>query len=158
MPTASSHTIEIDEVGEKIWISYPSVIEETDEYLKTQVLIELGGRNVIDPNEVQRITPVADATECPGSDVTVLSLMRTFWEKATLIDVECNRDKLKANPERSSRHWCDLVMLFRHESGQLAVNDRLLFEDVVYHKKIFFDSSSSNYDVCLEGDLNLLSE
>ena len=162
LKTAKSHTVKVDETGEKIWVSYPSVVEETDEYLKADVLIELGGRNVIDPNEIHCITPyVADITEdvtYPSSDVTVLSPKRTFWEKATLIHVECNRDKLKANPERLSRHWYDLVMLSRHESGQVAVNDRNLFEDVVHHKKVFFDSSTANYDSCLAGELKLLPE
>jgi len=37
--------------GEKIWITYPSVVEDTDEYIRSQVLIEFGGRNVINPNE-----------------------------------------------------------------------------------------------------------
>ena len=162
LSTADSHVVTTDDSGEKIWISYPSAVEETDEYLKANVLVELGGRNVIDPNEVHCITPyVADVTEgvsYPSCDVTVLSPKRTFWEKATLIHVECNRDKLKANPERLSRHWYDLVMLFRHESGQFAVNDRLLFEDVVNHKKVFFDSSTANYGMCLENALKLLPE
>ena len=34
--------------GEKIWITSPSVMEDTDEYIRPQVLIELGGRNVND--------------------------------------------------------------------------------------------------------------
>lgn len=160
LKTAKFHTIKADELGEKIWVSYPSVAEETDEYLKSNVLIELGGRNVIDPNETHSITPyVADITKgvtYPSSDVTVLSPKRTFWEKATLIHVECNRDRLKGNPERLSRHWYDLVMLSRHESGQVAVNDRKLFEDVVHHKKVFFDSSKANYEACLQNSLQLI--
>jgi len=31
----------------------------------------------------------------PSAEVTVLSPERTFWEKATFIHVECNRDKIK---------------------------------------------------------------
>lgn len=39
--------VEIDETGEKLWVTYPSVTEEVDEYLKSAVLIELGGRNEV---------------------------------------------------------------------------------------------------------------
>jgi len=43
LPTADQHTVEVDGGGEKIWITYPSVVEVTDEYIRSQVLIELGG-------------------------------------------------------------------------------------------------------------------
>ena len=160
LPTAIHHEITADETGEKIWLSFPSVVEATDEYLKTQVLIELGGRNVIDPNEVHTITPyVAQITKgvtYPISDVVVLSPERTFWEKATLIHVECSRGEIKQNAARLSRHWYDLVMLAQHASGKTAINNRELFEDVISHKKVFFNASYANYDACLQGQLKLL--
>ncbi|MCH8552914.1 MAG: nucleotidyl transferase AbiEii/AbiGii toxin family protein [Natronospirillum sp.] len=160
LPTAGHHTIKIDQSGEKIWVSFPSVTEEADEYLKSHVLIELGGRNVIDPNERHTISPyVATMTaelDYPTSEVVVLSPERTFWEKATLIHVECNRGQLKENADRLSRHWYDLVMLSRHASGQAAVRNRDLFEDVVCHKKVFFKASHANYDACLVSHLQLL--
>ena len=48
LPTADQHTVEVDGGGEKIFITYPSVVEVTDEYIRSQVLFELGGRNVND--------------------------------------------------------------------------------------------------------------
>lgn len=160
LPRVEAGSIQIDETGEKIWISFPSVVEEKDEYLKSPVLIELGGRNVIDPNEVHSISPyVAEITagvSYPTCEVTVLSPQRTFWEKATLIHVECNRGEMKQNVERLSRHWYDLTMLAKHEAGQAAVQNRELFEDVIGHKKIFFNASYANYDGCLAGELKLL--
>ncbi len=162
LPSADHHTVEVDETGEKIWISFPSVTEAHDEYLKSQVLIELGGRNVIDPNERHWISPdVAELTpevDYPASEVVVLSPERTFWEKATLIHVECHRGQLKASAERLSRHWYDLVMLAQHASGQAAIHNRELFEEVVRHKQVFFNASYANYDACLEGQLKLLPE
>lgn len=162
LPTAERHTIEVDETGEKVWVSFPSVTEEADDYLKTQVLIELGGRNVIDPNERHTISPYVAALtaelDYPTSEVVVLSPERTFWEKATLIHVECNRGQLKENAERLSRHWYDLVMLSRHTSGQAAIQNRDLLEDVVRHKKVFFKASYANYEACLESQLQLLPE
>ncbi|MBO6522115.1 nucleotidyl transferase AbiEii/AbiGii toxin family protein [Thalassospira sp.] len=156
------HDIRVDESGEKIWFSYPSVIEAQDEYLKSEVLIELGGRNVIDPNERHEIepyvAPLAEGLEFPEATVTVLSPSRTFWEKATLIHVECNRGRLKESPERLSRHWYDLTQLAKHPTGQSAINDRDLFEDVVRHKEVFFNASYAKYDDCLHGRLLLLPD
>ena len=160
LPFGSEQTISIDDSGEKIWVSYPSVIESTDEYMKSEILIELGGRNVIDPNERHIITPyIAEMTKglnYPEGEVTVLSPARTFWEKATLIHVECNREQFKINAERLSRHWYDLVKISQHSSGKSAINDRYLFEDVIKHKKIFFNASYAKYDACLDNQLKLL--
>lgn len=162
LPTKKFHSIEIDDSGEKIWVSYPSVVEESDDYLKTRILIELGGRNVIDPNETHTITPyIASITEgvgYPSCQVVVLSPERTFWEKATLIHVECNRGELKQNAERLSRHWYDLVMLSKHQLGQSAINNRALFENVVEHKKVFYNARYASYDDCLAGSLKLLPD
>jgi len=160
LPIASKCNIEIDDTGEKIWLSYPSVIEETDDYLKSQVLVELGGRNVIDPNDTHSIRPyVSELTQglnYPTSKIVVLSPERTFWEKATLIHVECNRGEIKQNAQRLSRHWYDLVLLMKSDSGKNAVNNRGLLEEVVAHKKVFFNMGYANYDECLKGNLKLL--
>jgi len=51
LPNPEEYDIEVSGDGEKIWVRYPSAIEDGDEYLHSSVLIELGGRNVIDPNE-----------------------------------------------------------------------------------------------------------
>jgi len=162
LPTADQHSVEVDDGGEKIWVTYPSVVEDSDEYIRSQVLIELGGRNVIDPNETHTISPyIAELTQglvYPSSDVVVLSPERTFWEKATLIHVECNRGKLRESAERLSRHWYDLVMLARHPASRSALENRELFEEVVRHKKVFFHTSYADYDACLDGRLKLLPE
>ena len=48
LPMGDQHTVEVDGGGGKIWITYPSVVEVIDEYIRSQVLIGLGGRNVND--------------------------------------------------------------------------------------------------------------
>jgi hypothetical protein len=61
-----------------------------------RVLIEFGDRNITEPNEEHEVRPdIADhiaELEFPRSTVSVLSPARTFWEKATLRHVECQRD------------------------------------------------------------------
>ena len=159
LPSADQYRIRVDESGEKIWISYPSVVEQNDEYLKTEILLELGGRNIIDPNEKHIVQPytadVVPSLIFPEGEVIVLSPERTFWEKATLIHVECQRG-LRVGADRLSRHWYDLVKLASHDSGQRAILNHDLFKDVVKHKSVFFNTSYANYDQCLEGKLVLI--
>nr|WP_260337782.1 nucleotidyl transferase AbiEii/AbiGii toxin family protein [Pasteurella testudinis] len=150
--------IRTDDSGEKIWLSYPSVLKSSNTYMKEEVLIELGGRNVIDPNDIHRIeTYIGQQNpefDLPSSDIVVLSPQRTFWEKATLIHVECHRG-LRENAERLSRHWYDLVKLYNQEIGKQAMNNRILLEDVVTHKSLFFNASYAHYDDCLRGGFRL---
>ena len=106
------HDIHVGDDGETIRFAYPSAVEEFGGYVRSEVLLEFGGRNVIDPNERHTIIPDLAALipnlAYPAATVTVLSPARTFWEKATLIHVECRRRRLADRPERLSRHWFDL--------------------------------------------------
>ena len=104
---------------------------------------------------------MADLTpdlDYPAAAVTVLSPVRTFWEKATLIHVECHRRRLANHPERLSRHWFDLTRLAAHDIGRAALADRELLEDVVRHKRVFFYAGYANYNQCLDGRLRLVPD
>lgn len=82
--------------------------------------------------------------------------MRTFWEKATLIHVECHRERLLNTPERLSRHWYDLFMLNNSWVGEQALSTNEILKSVIEHKKAFFNASYANYDDCLSGKFRLI--
>ena len=161
-PASDRHAIRIGEDGERVWFAYPSAVENPVGCLTTGVLLEFGGRNVVDPNERHGIVPdiatLTPALDWPAAMVTVLSPARTFWEKATLAHVECNWRRLSASPERLSRHWFDLACLARHGVGRAALVDRALLEDVVRHKTVFFNASYARYDLCLNGGFRLVPD
>jgi hypothetical protein len=94
----------------------------------------------------------------PSAKVSVLSPLRTFWEKATLIHVECYRPEPRIGADRLSRHWSDLAALADHDIGKRAVADRAMLADVVKHKAVFFYSAHANYDAVLGGELRLVPE
>ncbi|QWT42252.1 nucleotidyl transferase AbiEii/AbiGii toxin family protein [Dickeya dadantii] len=155
-------TIEISDNAEELRLYYPSAVENTDPYLRPSVLIEFGGRNATFPKDVLTIVPdiASDVPELvfPTAKVAVLSPMRTFWEKATLIHVECNRPGLRESAERLSRHWYDLARLADHDIGHQALNDVALLRDVLNIKETFFRSGFSHYDRCLTGELRLIPD
>lgn len=157
---ADKTPIEIDSEREGIRIYYPSVLE-VESYLGNSVLIEFGGRNTTDPSERHVVRPdIADSIaglSFPAAHVNVLSPRRTFWEKATLMHVACHR-KERRQADRLARHWYDLAMLADHKIGKQALTDRLLLEDVVKHKKVFFSAVHAHYDECLLGKLKLIPD
>lgn len=159
---AAAFRLELSENGEQMRLHYPSVLEAPGDYMGNSVLIEFGGRNITQPNAEYNvepdIAPNVTGLAFPRSTVSVLSPARTFWEKATLMHVECQRNEFRASAERLSRHWYDLAMLADCVHGQTAVEDRALLEDVVKHKKVFYNASYANYDACLVGRLRLIPE
>lgn len=159
---ADAFQLEVSDDGEQMRVHYQSVLETPGDYVGNSVLIEFGGRNITEPNEEHEVRPdiaehVAEL-DFPRSTVSVLSPARTFWEKATLMHVECQREVFRTGAERLSRHWYDLAMLADIEHGQAAVADRALLADVVKHKKVFYNASYANYDACLTGQLRLIPE
>ena len=156
------YDIHVDEDGETVRFAYPSAVDAPDSYVASEVLLEFGGRNVIDPNERHAIIPdmaaLTDGLDYPAATVTVLCPARTFWEKATLIHVACHRRQLANKPDRLSRHWFDLMCLGAHDIGRTAIVDRNLLVDVVRHKKVFFHAGNANYDRCLDGRLRLVPD
>ena len=156
------YDIHIGEDGETVRFAYPSAVEAPDSYVASEILLEFGGRNVIDPNERHAIVPdmagLTDGLDYPTATVTVLSPTRTFWEKATLIHAACHRRRLANRPDRLSRHWFDLACLAAHPVGRAALADRVLLADVVRHKTVFFHAGNANYDRCLAGRLRLVPD
>jgi len=154
-PEKPTGPLKISEDGEKLFIPYPSRFGKDE-----SVLLEFGGRNVIVPNEDRHLRPYIAAElpdlQFPEATVRVLSPSRTFWEKATLIHVACNRSGPKLDADRQSRHWHDLAVLADHKIGKTSITDRQLLEDVVKHKNIFFRASYTNYEACLSGSFRLI--
>jgi hypothetical protein len=154
--------IEVSDDAEKLWLYYPSAVENTDAYLRPSILIEFGGRNATLPQDTMTIVPdvATHVTDLafPSAQVAVLSPMRTFWEKATLIHVECHRPELRAGAERLSRHWYDLARLADHEVGRKALEDTELLRDVLHIKETFYRSGFSHYERCQAGGLRLIPD
>jgi hypothetical protein len=104
--------------GEQITISYPSAVSAKNPYIRDSVLLEFGGRNTLEPNAVHSVTTyLAQAEGIEGvhfpeaHGVVAIDVLRTFWEKVTLIHAACGKDPKSVRAERLSRHWYDLHMM-----------------------------------------------
>lgn len=159
---ASECQLSVSDDGESIHVEYPAVVGEAKGYLRDHVLVEFGGRNIIDPNEVHSIQPdivgLFEGIAFPKAEqVVVLSPARTFWEKVSLIHAQCNKP-IPEGKDRISRHWYDLSMLLQHEVGATAKNDLELLDDVIALKSVFYNSGTAHYGRCVAGELNLIPD
>lgn len=141
-------------------ISYESALGEGYKYVPQAVLLEFGGKNKMLPNEDHVLAPyiaeyITDLSY-PEASVVVLSPQRTFWEKATLIHAECNRDTMRPSVDRLSRHWYDLAKLAQHSIGEEAIINTDLLSDVVTCKEVLYYTARAKYEDCLNGNLRLV--
>lgn len=158
-----SFEITLSEDGEQLRFYYPSEIGESHGYLRDHVFLEFGVRNSTEPCEKHPIQTYLSQVitidlGLPKPIVNTLSPIRTFFEKATLIHVECHRDRMIKTPERLSRHWYDLFMLNNSWVGKQALDHSEILKSVIEHKKAFFNSSYANYDDCLISKFRLVPD
>lgn len=160
----NTFNITLSDNGEELRFYYPSVIDNltaSSGYLKDNVLIEFGAANITEPCSKHQISPylkqvASSDLDFPEPMINILSPIRTFWEKATLIHVECHHDNLNKDPERLSRHWYDLWMLNDSWVGKEALSSSEILKSVVQHKEAFYRAAYSHYDDCLGGKLRLI--
>lgn len=147
---------------------YPRSLSEAEYgglvYVTPTVRLELGARSDHEPAEDQVVRPYL-ADEFPGTiaspdcPVRVLAAERTFWEKATLLHAEAHRSEpAKASAERRSRHYYDLVMLWRCSVGRRALARLELLTVVAEHKRVYFPSTAAHYETARPGSLRLVPE
>ena len=140
-----------DPDGQTLLFDYPSAWPVAGvAYVRQTVKIEMGARADHWPCESKSVAPYV-AEEFPQAfretscAVKVLSVERTFWEKATILHAEFHRPADKAMPDRFSRHYCDFYELI-HRGVATAATQRLeLLERVAQHKILLFKSSWAKY-------------
>ena len=136
-----------------IEFSYPKGIPDSlaPGYITRAVRLELGCRGDQIPCEEAIVVPyAAEAFPSQFKDreakVRVISVERTFWEKATILHREYHRaENGKPVSERTFRHYHDVVLIAKHERGILAMKDFDLLEHVVAHKRHFFREGNAHY-------------
>ncbi len=129
--------------------------------MSREVKIECGARSDDWPAETKTITPyVAEAfpERIPdaATSLKVLSIERTFWEKATILHAEAHRDPAKATPARFSRHYADMAELSGHASVTASLARDDLRARVVQHKTVFFSSAWARYETAVIGSFCLV--
>jgi hypothetical protein len=157
----SLHLDNSDPDGQTLLFQYPTSFPvDATGYVRRAVKIEMGARSDHWPCETKTVTPyVAELFPQgfvePGCAVKVLSVERTFWEKATILHAEFHRPANKATPERYSRHYYDFYELIRKGASQSAIANLDLLARVAEHKSLFFKSSWARSNEAVKGTLRV---
>ena len=148
-----------------LWFAYPSALAQAGGYIAKQVKLEFGALTDQQPTGQHHVTallanaPGADlaaAYDDLGAGVVALEIIRTFWEKATILHAEYHRPAQQTLRDRFARHYADFEALWRHPSRDAALARLDLLADVVRHKGRFFASSWAHYDTAVPGSFRLV--
>lgn len=91
----------------------------------------------------------------PSASVRVLALVRTFWEKATILHALAHGGVERIRPGLS-RHYYDLSCLAIGPARQAAVSRLDLLSNVAEHKSRFFRAAWAKYEEARPSTLRLV--
>ena len=129
------------------------------------VALEFGGRATGEPHQVLPVACDMDGhvagVTFPVASPQVMSVARTFWEKATATHVYCAQGRIRG--ERYARHWHDLAAIMRSEHFAAVTGDQTVARAVAEHKSYFFSEKDArgaiiDYFAAVEGALQIVPE
>jgi hypothetical protein len=158
-----SYEIDAAAATPNLLFHYPSVTADEFAYVPKRVKMEFGSLTNQQPSTgavahtlIARALPDGALADLQ-SDVIVLDVSRTFWEKATILHAEHHRPMEQPIRDGFARHYSDFLALWQHDAAREAGLARLdLLADVAVHKSRYFASSWANYGAAKPGSLRLL--
>lgn len=147
---------------DKLLLRYPAVKQGTG-YVAPVVTLEFGGRATGEPHQAMPVTCDMDAqvdgVAFPTASPLVMSVARTFWEKATATHVYCVQGRIRG--ERYARHWHDLAAIMRSPYFGTAIENRAVARAVAEHKSHFFsekdgEGKAIDYFSAVGGNLQIV--
>lgn len=149
---------------DKLLLHYPAIKQGTG-YVSPVVTLEFGGRSTGEPHQVLPVTCDMDGhvegITFPSASPLVMSVARTFWEKATAAHVYCAQGRIRSG--RYARHWHDLAAIMRSTHFDAVIGDRAVAGAVAEHKSYFFSEKDAGGEVidyvrAVEGALQIVPE
>lgn len=135
----------------KIFVKYQSVCADPIEYLFPVVMLEIGARSLLEPNQqtnirsmVEELFPTIQTTLVDSQVATALA-SKTFLEKAFLLHELFSVEGRGENAERKSRHLYDLSRMMDKEFALDAIKDDELWESIRHHREIFTSVRGMDY-------------
>ncbi len=153
---------------EIININYDSVFSvsidgmDGNQYILPKVKVEVSGRSMSEPVSEIMIDSMIDQvySKAPFAEqkfmVRAVLPERTFLEKIFLLHEEFAKPKDLIRIERMSRHMYDIGQMLKTPIAERAVNDALLYRQVVEHRRTFIGLRGFDYDTLYPATLNIV--
>ena len=154
---------EIDDTSDphRIELEYNSIVEP-GEYIPQRVIIELGARALLEPNEQKIIQSIIgqiypeQAFTIQPFEVIVVVPTKTFLEKIMLLHEEFLKPIENIRHYRMSRHLYDIEKLMDHDYGKEAIKNKELFETLVQHRSKYTPIRGISYELHTPQTINFI--
>lgn len=154
---------DIDDTSDphRIELEYKSIVEP-GEYIPQRVIIELGARALLEPNEQKTIQSIIgqiypeQAFTIQPFEVIVVVPTKTFLEKIMLLHEEFLKPIENIRHNRMSRHLYDIEKLMDHDYGKEAIKNKELFETLVQHRSKYTPLRGISYDLHTPQTINFI--
>ncbi|APA00339.1 nucleotidyl transferase AbiEii/AbiGii toxin family protein [Flavobacterium commune] len=154
---------EIDDTSDpyRIELEYNSIVE-SGEYIPQRVIIELGARALLEPNQPKIVQSIIgqiypeQAFTIPPFEVIVVVPIKTFLEKIMLLHEEFLKPIENIRHYRMSRHLYDVEKLMDHDYGKEAIKNKELFETLVQHRNKYTPVRGISYDLHTPQTINFI--
>ena len=154
---------EIDDTSDphRIELEYNSIVEP-GEYIPQRVIIELGARALLEPNEQKTIQSIIgqiypeQAFTIQPFEVIVVVPTKTFLEKIMLLHEEFLKPTENIRHYRMSRHLYDIEKLMDHDYGKEAIKNKELFETLVQHRSKYTPIRGISYELHTPQTINFI--
>ena len=144
-----------------LYVQYPSLYNNQSSYAIPNVKVEISVLSMSEPYEMRRISSLIEQTykdEDVDSDlvqtVRTVSPARTFLEKAFLLCEEFQ--KVVPRTHRMSRHFYDLEKLMHTPYAEMALNNSVLYREIVEHRCKFYHVGYVDYDKELPANIKIV--
>ena len=149
--------IDSDKDPTVILLYYPSILEDTINYIPPRVKIEISCLSMDEPTELRPIRSLIGESfdgEDTDADSFVRTVVptRTFLEKLFLLAEEFQKEKPRS--VRMSRHLYDLEKLMDTKYGVEALSNRNLYDAIVEHRKTYYALKYVNYNLHSPSTIN----
>lgn len=142
-----------------VMVEYPRAFANPS--ILPYIILELGPLAAWTPHEDAVITPYAaeqypSVFTTPDCHLKVVTIERTFWEKATILHQEYHRPSDKPMPPRYSRHYYDVFKMTKASILDSALKQIDLLPKVVEFKERFYKATWSNLAKACPGSFRLV--
>ena len=129
-------------------VYYPTSYK--NDYIQQAIKLEIGPVAAKTPTEKSQVEPYCfkyfNVDNKESFEVNIVTIARTFWEKLLILYTECNRPIDKKTPDRYSRHYYDVYMIYKSKYFNEIIKHKDLFEEVKYFKSKYYRTSWSNIE------------
>jgi hypothetical protein len=133
----------------QIYIHYKSALTGVSGYLRSDIVLEISARSLIEPTEdvsihsmLSEVVPIKDSADIP---IVTAVPGKTFLEKAFLLHELFSVEGHGQKAERKSRHLYDLYRMMGKDFALAAVKDDVLWETIRHHREIYTSVNGFDY-------------